>query len=265
MKATRLKPFGVELSSIDLGTEVTVDLVEKVKRLLHSESVVVFRDQNLDDAGQLAFARRFGKFSKVNPPDIESHVYRVNNRDGFGSASEVMFHADNMFTPFPVKYLMLYGLDVTTNGLALEGGETMFASTVTALDRLPLHIVKELERLECLMTVPGLEGYQTKPVCVHPCIRMHPVTGQRYLVISECMTQEIVGVDSVVGAELINEVCETLYDESHLLYHRWSEGDMVMWDNCLLQHGRSYYDNAQTRILRRCAIADNNEPTAVTA
>jgi alpha-ketoglutarate-dependent taurine dioxygenase len=54
-----------------------------------------------------------------------------------------------------------------------------------------------------------------------------------------------------------------MYDDPYFHRHGWHEGDLLMWDNCLLQHSRAYYDNRQNRVLRRTAIADDHEPTAL--
>jgi alpha-ketoglutarate-dependent taurine dioxygenase len=258
MTVVRMEPLGVEIRGVDLGADLTDDLVKDIERFLRSESAVLFRGQDLDDAGQIAFAARFGKFSQFNPEDKESHVYRVSNREGFGQANDIVFHADNMFTDYPVKYLMLYGLDVTTSGVPLEGGETMLVNVADALDRLPAGMVGELATLRCRTTT------EDRGSSVRPCLQTHAVTGQPYLVISQ-LTTEIVGATPEHGSELLRRVGGVLYDEAYIYRHKWREGDLLMWDNCLLQHARGHYVNSQNRVLRRSAIADDNEPTAVEA
>jgi taurine dioxygenase len=213
MRVIGRRPLGVEMCDVDLAREVTGDLVREIERLLRSAGAVLFRSQHLDDPGQNAFAARFGKFSQVNPEDKESHVYRVSNREGFGRASDVVFHADNMFTDYPVKYLMLYGLDVTTNDLPLRGGETMLVNVAEALGRLPAELLGELERLECRTVTEG-RGSR-----VRPCLQTHQVTGQRYLVISQ-LTDAIVGVSPECGADLLREVGQILYDEAYIYRHQ---------------------------------------------
>jgi taurine dioxygenase len=256
MKLTKMEPFGVEIRDMDLATQVTDALVARLEELLRSEGAVVFRGQRLDDADQIAFARRFGKFSQFNPEDRESPTYRVNNREGFGKESDVVFHADNMYTDFPLKYLMLYGLDVTTEGVPLQGGETVLVNVADALDRLPDDIQDELAMLEC-QTVT-----ETRGSSVRPCVQKHAVTGRPYLVISQ-LTAELVGGERERNARLLKTVHGVMYGDAPLYRHAWHEGDLLMWDNCLLQHSRAHYDNRQNRVLRRTAIADDHEPTAL--
>jgi taurine dioxygenase len=256
MNVSRMDPLGVEIDGVDLSVDVTDALVDEVERQLHSQGAVLFRGQHLDDAGQMAFARRFGKFSQFNPEDQESPVYRVSNQEGFGQQSELAFHADNMFTEYPLKYLMLYGLDVTTDGVPLRGGETALVNVACALDRLPSKLAGELATLECRTTTTS------RGSSVRPCLQVHPVTGRRYLVISQ-NTDQIVGTDPERAASLLAEVLRIMYDDAHVYRHGWREGDLLMWDNCLVQHGRCHYDTSQSRVLRRSAIADDDEPTAL--
>jgi alpha-ketoglutarate-dependent taurine dioxygenase len=56
-------------------------------------------------------------------------------------------------------------------------------------------------------------------------------------------------------------VFEHLYDEDHVFVHRWRKGDLIMWDNHVLQHARAPVDASQPRELRRCMLAGD---TAVT-
>jgi alpha-ketoglutarate-dependent taurine dioxygenase len=258
VKVTRIAPIAVEVHDVDLATDMTPELAGEMEQLLRAEGVIMLRDQHLDDAGQIAFASRFGRFSQFNPEDRASFVYRVDNREGFGTQRELAFHADNMFTDYPLKYLMLYGLDVTTDGVPLAGGETVLTNCAAALDRLPARTVETLAGLECRTTTTNRGSH------VRPCIQTHGVTGQPYLVISQ-ITTEIMGVEPDAAAELLAEIERVLYDERFVYRHRWREGDLLMWDNCLVQHARAYYDNTQHRVLRRSAIADDSDPDAVAA
>jgi taurine dioxygenase len=77
------------------------------------------------------------------------------------------------------------------------------------------------------------------------------------------LTREIIGLDPKESAALEPELAVVLYDPDHIYRHTWHEGDLLVWDNQLGHDARAYYDNAQTRVLRRCAIADDDEPEAV--
>jgi hypothetical protein len=48
-------------------------------------------------------------------------------------------------------------------------------------------------------------------------------------------------------------------DPAHLYSHGWEVGDLIVWDNLLLQHARPDFDPNENRTLRRCALAHDME------
>jgi len=53
---------------------------------------------------------------------------------------------------------------------------------------------------------------------------------------------------------LIAEVRSHFYNEEFAYAHDWRTGDMIFWDNLVLQHARLPFDPDVTRTLRRTAI-----------
>lgn len=265
MKTERINSFGWEASSIDLGEPLGDGNFARIQEMLDGQGLVLFRDQLLDARQQAAFSRRFGKFSGHNESDregllstdAEGPALRMYFNDrGVGAAPELDFHSDNAHNPFSLRYLTLYGIEFGSDGKPLAGGETMLASAAEALDRLPAGLRSRLEELECRMTAQSMGTY------VRPCIEHHWRSGRPYLVPSS-LCEAIVGVDPAESAEIIEQVRAVLYDPAHLYRHEWRAGDLLLWDNRLLHHARAWYDNSQKRTIRRCAIADDAEPTAI--
>ncbi|MCB2075828.1 MAG: TauD/TfdA family dioxygenase [Novosphingobium sp.] len=265
MKAKTLAPFGYEVSDIDLSEELPDETVGKLRDLVHDGGFLLFRDQQLDAARQAAFARRFGPFSGHNQSDREGFAdedgtgftLRIyTNTNALGSVPELDFHSDNAHNPFSLRYLALYGIDVTTDGKPLAGGETLLASAALAVHRLPADLRDRLEALQCRITAQSLGSF------VRPCIERHWATGRPYLVPSK-LTEEIVELDREASEALCEQIFAVLYDPAFVYRHEWREGDLLFWDNRLLHHGRGWYDNTQNRTIRRCAIADELEPTAI--
>lgn len=265
LNIAEIVPFGCEIKGVDLSLGVTPSLADAIIRLIHAEGFVLFRDQELDDSQQIAFASHLGKLSGHNPEDRQGLLHggaerprlqRMTNREGVGQASELPFHSDNAHTEFPIRYLMLYALDVTTDGKPLVGGETQLANAADALKRLPQDLHEEMSRLSCRLKAQGRSEF------IRPCIERHWATGQPYLVPSH-LTESICGIDPARSEELKQAVTRIIYDAKFLYRHHWRKGDLLVWDNRLLHHARSYYDNAQNRVLRRCAIADDLEPEPI--
>ena len=104
MQATPVKPFGHEISGVDLRDGIDDTLVAALKPLINDQGFVLFRGQQLDAAQQAGFARQFGPFSGHNQSDREgfakapdgSFTLRMyDNKQGIGSVPELDFHSDN--------------------------------------------------------------------------------------------------------------------------------------------------------------------------
>lgn len=260
-----LQPFGWEIEGIDLRDGLSDDDVEQITSLLHGDGMVLFRGQAIDNAQQIALARRFGLLSGHNPEDRDRLVVvagerprlqELTNKEGVGAANELSFHSDNAHYEFSIRYLMLYALNVTTEGKPLAGGETLLASAATALERLPDDLHREMATSECHLSAIERTSF------VRPCIERHWATGKPYLIPSY-LTNYIVGLESDRSTELQDRLKAIMYDPAFTYRHQWREGDLLFWDNRLLHHARAWFDNAQNRVLRRCAIADEFEPEAL--
>lgn len=56
---------------MDISRPLTASAVAELNRALHEYKVIFFRDQQLDHASQIAFARRFGELTYAHPHDDE--------------------------------------------------------------------------------------------------------------------------------------------------------------------------------------------------
>lgn len=259
MKLAPLEPFGLEVSDVDVAT-LSAEEIAELQEKVHVHGLLIFHDQDFTDDEQVRFASHLGKFTQLNPEDRSSLVYRFNNVEGVGKGI-APWHADNAWTPYPLKYIMLFGDNVSTNGKPLVGGKTMFANATEALKRLPSDVVAELGSLEC--EISARRNPDDK--IVRPCIEEHPSTSTPYIVPNKLLTDFICDVSPDRSRELLDQVFEALYDDEHVYTHEWSDGDFVVWDNRTTHHQRTAYDETQNRVLRRCAIAHDDEPYSVTA
>lgn len=265
MQATRVQPFGHEVNGIDLRAGVDDAQVAELKRLMNEQGFVLFRGQQLDVAQHAAFAREFGPFSGHNQSDRDGFARKsdgtfslrmYDNREGLGSVPELDFHSDNAHNPYSLRYLTLYGIDFGQGDERLEGGETMLANAAEALGRLRPALRERLEGLKCHLTAQEHGDF------ARPCIERHCETGRPYLIPST-LTREIIGLAPKEFEKVMCEIRAALYDPAHVYRHKWREGDLLLWDNRLLHHARAWFDTSQKRIIRRCAIADEMEPTAI--
>src|ERR1700674_4818295 len=136
--------LGAEIRGVDLRT-LDDAAFSRITRAWLEHSVILIRNQTLDDAELIAFSRRFGGLDRApvqetGPRSVEGmpEIYVVSNvmvtGEPIGSlgAGEAVWHTDMSYLELPPKASMLYALEVPP-----EGGNTYFCSTYRAYDSLP--------------------------------------------------------------------------------------------------------------------------------
>jgi len=90
---------------------------------------------------------------------------------------------------------------------------------------------------------------------VHPVVRVHPVTGQKCLYVSEGYTTRILGMPEDESASLIAELTTRVVKPQVRCAHSWRVHDLVMWDNCSTQHKATFdYQLPQRRLTHRTTL-----------
>ena len=93
---------------------------------------------------------------------------------------------------------------------------------------------------------------------VHEVKVRHPWSDAQVLM-TNSNAKSIVGVSPERSRELLARLAALVDDPERIYRHTWKKGDLIVWDNLLLQHARSDFDTAERRTLRRCAIGNENE------
>src|SRR5258708_17653786 len=114
--------FGAEIVGIDTGAAMSDATFDKIRAAFEEHSLLVFRDQSLDDETQVAFSRRFGPLEttvKANPAG-GSYFARQSNLDiktggvippedrrmGYQKGN-YLWHTDSSFKPIPALCSLL--------------------------------------------------------------------------------------------------------------------------------------------------------------
>lgn len=61
------------------------------------------------------------------------------------------------------------------------------------------------------------------------------------------------------GGALLEDLFAHLYRPEHVDVHRWAPGDLVVWDNHVLQHGRPDVGTEARRTLRRVVVGQHQD------
>ena len=137
-------------------------------------------------------------------------------------------------------------------------------SSVLAYERLPEDVKERLAGLHARHVYDAANDYGTRRfrladvpdglTAVHPIVLTHPHTGRPILFVNELMTDSIVELPPDRGEALLQQLFAAFDDPDITYRHRWQLGDLVVWDNLALQHGRTEIPVGQRRSLRRVQI-----------
>jgi alpha-ketoglutarate-dependent 2,4-dichlorophenoxyacetate dioxygenase len=280
------KHFFGEVSGVDLRQPLTPQEASDIEAGMDKYAVLLFRDQDITDEQQLAFALNFGE--RENPRGgnvVKPHESRlastglndVSNLDRDGkplardsrahlfNLGNCLWHSDSSFRPIPAKFSLLSARVVNP-----EGGNTEFADMRAAYDALDDKTKAEIEDMICehsLMYSRGSLGFlgytdeekeMFKPVRQR-LVRTHPVHGRKSLYLSS-HAGAILGMSVPEARLLLRDLTEHATQPEFVHVHKWSLHDLIMWDNRQTMHRVRRYDQSQPRDMRRATVA-GTEPT----
>jgi taurine dioxygenase len=241
--------------------------------------VVVFRDQQLTEEQQMAFSRRFGEleihiakqYLKPGHPEILvlSNVIESGHNIGVRDAAQY-WHSDLSYLANPSRCSLLYALEVPMqDGRALGG--TLFASAAHAYETLPVSLKMQLAGARAVHRYADRYRQQQQttrreplteeqlrqvPDVSHPVIRAHPLTGRKVLFVNEGFTVSVEGMPQTESDSLLQNLFAHMVRREVLYAHHWRPGDLLMWDNCLVQHRAVVdYELPMRRLMHRTSVA----------
>ncbi len=270
MQVASLSPsFGVVVEGVDIERLADEETGNQLRKLLSAHQLLLFRAPNLSPAAQIGLLSCFGRVLDERGDDSR-HVFVSNNRsDGvLGAGKRLLFHSDCTFADPPISVLSLYAIEVPEHP-----APTLFASTLHALRRLSPALRGRLSGQQALFLSGFGGGYdryfeETAPVdsprAVHPVIYDDPISGQQALMIDEMLMDRILGWERTASEAARAEAHGSLYAADNLYVHHWHVGDLVVWNNIGVQHGRPELPECGPRTLRRVAVV-RRETSSYTA
>ena len=267
--------IGAEVRGVDVKTLDDAGFAA-IYRAWLDHNVLVVPDQDLQIDDFLRYSRRFGAVhphpSKMtrHPEHPEITLLGVNKFAADGTLDMAIYrrgaegwHTDGAYDAEPFKATQLYALAVPS-----RGGDTFFASMYAAYDALPPRLRQRLEgRLGAFayggrrkaVALLNEEDRDWKPV-FHPIIRVHPETGRKALYFDPGKILSIDGLDERESDALIEELTGYMIQPDGQYRHRWSRGDIVIWDNrCSYHRAAGDYPPEEDRIHWRVSIKERPE------
>jgi taurine dioxygenase len=260
--------LGARVTDVDLRELDDVDRAA-LRALLRDHHLLVFPGHELTDDEHVAVAAVFGPVAHEGFGDGRGPVGFVSNvrPDGTLGSTAASFHIDFGFFPDPYEVLSLAAVEIPAGGT-----ETWFVSAVAAARSLPPTLraratgltARHAIDLACpagQSVVRVREGRLTDGH-VHarrPVLWPHRDTGDEILAVWEQHTDAVVELDPDASTALVEDLFAHLYRPEHRYVHRWRPGDLLVWDNHALQHGRPDVGVDAPRTLRRVCVGPTQD------
>ena len=237
-RVRNIVPFGVEVE-VDLRRPLTPDEQAELQYLRLTQHLLLFRGQSLSMDDQ---ERVMGYLGPVLTDKMDRIDYISNTRkDGDLGEGVILFHSDLSFTPEPFQAISLYGVDVEQ-----APSTTSFASGARAYRMLPRELQDLLEECHTLhsLAVDNAKRVRDRelppynPRAVHQAVLPHPISGEPILYVCEQQIDKIFGFTEEESEKLLETLFSYLYAPHNVYHHHWRNGDLLLWDNIALQHGR---------------------------
>jgi taurine dioxygenase len=256
---------GAEVRGVDLRRQVTTIVARNLRQACLQYGFLMFRDQQINFEEQFRFGEVFGHVLEKRSDPLSPPRRPITDRPP-RLTSELLLHFDHWLIagwPKPVLFTTLYAVEVTP-----EGGETVFANAKASYNRLPPELKTRIDTLQALHcydysdTAGERLGTRVResllppgqPSATHPLVLIHPTTGERILYLSPGNTDRILGLNEEESEVLFRELRRYVDEPANLYAHKWSAGDLLIWDNYSLLHGRKPFDARYPRHLRRLSI-----------
>src|ERR1700722_13793027 len=264
--------FDIEPLDASFGATVTglslAGLDDDAWAALHAAwldyALLIFPGQHLTREQQIAFARRFGplEFDLAPISNVRSDGSLRNEADNDDDVIKVLkgnmgWHADSTYMPVQAK-----GAVFSARVAPAPGGKTGWADMRAAYDALDDVTRARVEGLNAHHSLyysqsklghdpkarPASEysgyGFHDGPVPLRPLVKTHPQTGRRSLLIGR-HAHAIPGWDAAASEHFLDGLVDFACQPPRTYHHRWTPGDVVVWDNRCLLHRAMPWDMRQ--------------------
>lgn len=272
--------LGATIHDIDLSEPLSPESYRAIEQALGQYGVVSFPRQQLTSRQLRDYAECFGKleinvanmFHDAQYPEVMilSNMKENGQPIGLSDAGQD-WHTDMSYSKTIAFSNVLYGIKIPMrNGESL--GNTEFCNMHAAYEDLPEALKSELQgmtithdfnkfwemmRREKGSSRPPLteEQRKRKPPVSHPVFLTHPITGRTVLYANPGYAIRINEMSEARSDEVLQFLFAHQTQEKYRYRHRWTEGDVLMWDNMGTIHNAvADYGPDEHRLIKRCQV-----------
>ena len=276
--------FVAFVSDVDLKNELETDQVKELDTAINEFSVLVFKNQNINDEQQVRFTKYFGEIeasgnksniTKAKDRRLSTDLADVSNLDKNNkpftqndprrifNLGNRLWHTDSSFKEIPAKYSLL-----SARNISKEGGNTEFADMRSAYDNLDMNTKQKVDDMICehsliysrqrlgfdMVKELSTEEIKNFTPVEQPLVRQNKITNRKTIFLS-CHIGKIrnwIRPDSMC---FIDDLIEYATQPKFKYIHKWSQNDLIIWDNRQTMHrARAFDDLKERRDMRRTTV-----------
>jgi alpha-ketoglutarate-dependent taurine dioxygenase len=263
--------IGTEVRGIDVSQPIADSDFERIYQAWIETTILLFRDQSLTPAQQVAFTRKFGEvvsytrshFSESETSEVLVLSNIIEGGRVIGSpVSGRVWHTDGHYISDPPAGSMLYGIEIP------PGGDTLFANMFASYDELPELTKRQISNRQVIISRIQSRpyNYPDRPAPTdeeraewldvpQPMVLTHPENGRKALYVGGNVPWRVVGMDESESAPLVTFVQEFSVMRRFTYRHKWRPGDIIVWDNRSALHCATAYDQSYRRRMHRTTFA----------
>ena len=251
--------LGAFVDDVQISSLTAVQL-EEIQAAFDQYSVLVLRDQRLTPVQQIAFTESFGAVEQY--PLYRSAVLVLEHRLGeWANGRNDTWHADVTFEEKPPLGSVLYCLDIQ------QGFEdTLFCSMRRAYQSLSHGLQSLVEKMTAehsavrMVERNNRYGYKIQIEAIpdpvtHPVVRTDR-SDMPSLFVNPIYTVGFSGMTAAESEPLLEFLYTRATRHENIYRHRWSKGDVVIFDNrCTMHYAVIDYGPKMHRLMHRTTAA----------
>src|SRR5262245_17763305 len=249
------------------GRPLNDEFRSALRDLLHYRGLVIFEPGTVTAENFKTFAGFLGEFFHYAGP----HTPRApGNPDATVIDSlkdknlrNHILHADGGFRPDAPAFTALFA-----HQLPDSGGDTIFSNAAFVYEQLDPLFAAYLESLIVIQSADAtghitdryIEADEATKARVRmppfemPLVRVHPMTGRKWIAVNESYVGYIKGVSRIMSQNLLGILFDMIKSPEATTRYTWTRGALAIWDNRVVQHkGIKDYGDGR-RVLYRATM-----------
>jgi alpha-ketoglutarate-dependent 2,4-dichlorophenoxyacetate dioxygenase len=285
IKTIPLTPlFAARIDGVDVARGIDGATMAALRDALDRFAVLVLPGQVIDDAAQIAFSQGFGALEMTRPGALGAgsavivlsnigpggEIAAPSDKQVLNNKANRHWHHDSSFKPIPARASLLSAREIP-----IAGGNTEFAFMRGAFAALDAAEQARLRGMVALHDFGWSRG-RVDPTLVtdaertqHPAVRQAVVLEENPYGPALYLGAHARSIDGMTEAEsraLIDRLMAHATEDRFIYSHRWTPGDLLIWDNrAVLHRATPFASTTERRHMVRTTVAGQGPTIAAAA